>query len=35
MPGGTAEVRLGDTVALVGPARFIATIDVDAPDVEP
>jgi diaminopimelate epimerase len=29
MPGGTAEVRLGDTVALVGPATFIATIDVD------
>jgi diaminopimelate epimerase len=29
MPGGPAEVRLADTVALVGPATFIATIDVD------
>ena len=29
MPGGPAEVRLTDTVALVGPATFIATIDVD------
>jgi diaminopimelate epimerase len=32
MPGGTAQVRLADTVALVGPAALIATIDVaDAP----
>jgi len=29
MPGGTAEVRLAETVALVGPAAFIATIDID------
>ncbi|HEV7760945.1 MAG TPA: diaminopimelate epimerase [Acidimicrobiales bacterium] len=32
MPGGTAQVRLADTVSLVGPAALIATIDVaDAP----
>jgi diaminopimelate epimerase len=33
MPGGTAEVRLAGTVALVGPATFVATIDVD-PDLD-
>jgi diaminopimelate epimerase len=34
MPGGTAEVRLGDTVALVGPATLVATVEVDI-DVAP
>jgi diaminopimelate epimerase len=28
MPGGTAEVRLDETVALIGPATFVATVDV-------
>jgi diaminopimelate epimerase len=28
MPGGAAEVQLGDPVVLVGPAAFIATIEV-------
>jgi diaminopimelate epimerase len=33
MPGGTAEVHLGTTVALIGPAAFVATVDVDPPAV--
>jgi diaminopimelate epimerase len=32
MPGGTAQVRLGDTVALTGPATLIAAVDVETPD---
>ena len=35
MPGGTAQVRLGDAVALIGPATFVATIDVPDTPVEP
>jgi diaminopimelate epimerase len=29
MPGGSAEVTLGDDIVLTGPAEFIATIEVD------
>jgi hypothetical protein len=28
MPGGTAQVRLGDDVVLAGPAELVATIEV-------
>ena len=31
MPGGTAQVRLGDTVTLTGPATLIAAVDIDLP----
>jgi diaminopimelate epimerase len=30
MPGGTADVRLGETIALVGPAAFVATVELPA-----
>jgi diaminopimelate epimerase len=29
-PGGTAEVRVGETVALIGPAAFVATVELPA-----
>jgi diaminopimelate epimerase len=29
-PGGTAEVRVGGTIALIGPAAFIATVELPA-----